>query len=116
MDFNLTQNLIERSEDSKTDKILLDGVVDTQLKKHYLLILNMSISVNDTNVIYTGNYSYWILDYKKRKLLGPLTDKELEKFLYSNNLGDYTLKVPKEYILHCSLNCNNLKGAVVDKD
>lgn len=109
-DFNLTKNLIEKSKHSKTDRVLLDGVVDTQLKGDYLLILNMLIIVNDTNVVYTGDYDYWVLDYKRRKLLGPLNHKELDNFLYFNNLGDYNLKVPRKYILNCSLKCKNLEN------
>ena len=68
----------------------------------------MLIIVNDTNVVYTGDYDYWVLDYKRGKLLGPLNHKELDNFLYFaySTPNDRPFHSSHDHLFHSS--CDHL--------
>lgn len=103
-EFDKTLTVLEENN-SNTNKFLLDGVVDYQIEKQYLLLLRMVIITNDTSITYTGVGQYWAIEYSTGRKFGPFMQNEFNKFLNANKLGKNRLSIPESYWNYCTKQC-----------
>lgn len=57
----------------------------------------MIIITDDTSIVYTGKYQYWVIEYTTGRKIGPFVKDEFNKFLVQHKLGENTLSVPDNY-------------------